>query len=181
MQTGRTLQGKHIDAFGPYYFQISDYRKYEFLWHYLMGFQNYFSGNFAQIFILWCSFTLAAAQNHIYKESVTSERKSNMAVLLQNYFPMPQLTPDCDRIFVLVLPLSYSMNINALDVIRLIETMIVFRISEDYCRCEIYVEDIGDITFCHITKIIPSLLKNFELCDHVRSTYSFCVYKDNTA
>ena len=35
MQTGRTLQGKHIDAVGPYSFQISDYIMYESLWHYL--------------------------------------------------------------------------------------------------------------------------------------------------
>jgi len=35
MQTGRTLQGKAIDAFSPYPFQLSDYIMCEFLWHYV--------------------------------------------------------------------------------------------------------------------------------------------------
>jgi len=60
---------------------------------------------------------------------------------------MPQLTPDCDRIDVLGLPQSHGMGINTLDVIILIQTMMEFRISEDYSRCDIYVVDFGDISF----------------------------------
>jgi len=35
MQTERTLQGKYIDAVGPYSFKISDCIEYEFLWHFV--------------------------------------------------------------------------------------------------------------------------------------------------
>ena len=91
------------------------------------------------------------------------------------------MTPDCDRIVVLGLPPCHFMDINTLDVIILIQIMMEFRISEDYCRCDIYVVDFGDITLCHITKIANSLLTKFELCDLVRSTQDFCVYKDNLA
>ena len=35
MQTGRALQGTHIDAVGPHFLQISDARIYELLCHYL--------------------------------------------------------------------------------------------------------------------------------------------------
>jgi len=35
IQTGSLLQGTHIDAVGPYFLQISDYRIYEFLCHYI--------------------------------------------------------------------------------------------------------------------------------------------------
>jgi len=94
-------------------------------------------------------------------------------------FPMPQLTSDCDRIVVLGLPPSYGMDFNTLNVIRIIQTMMEITISEDYCRCDIYVVDFGGITFCHITKIANSMLTKFELCDLVRSTYDFFVYKDN--
>ena len=88
---------------------------------------------------------------------------------------MLQLTPDFDRI---VVP-SHGMDINTLDVIISIQTIMEIRISEDYCRCDIYVVDFGGITFCHITKIANSMLTKFELCDLVRSTYDFFVYKDN--
>jgi len=94
---------------------------------------------------------------------------------------MPQLKPDFDRIVVLGLPPSHGMDINTLDVIILIQTMMEITISEYYCRYDIYVVDFGDITFCHITKIATSLLTKFELCDLVRSTYVFCIYKDNIA
>jgi len=73
------------------------------------------------------------------------------------------------------------MDINTLDVIILIQTMMEIRISEDYFLCDIYVEDFGDITLCLITKIATSLLTKFELCELVRSTYDFCIYKVNIA
>jgi len=63
MQTGRTLQGTHIDAVGSYFLQISDCRIYELLCHYLTVASNYLSDNVPQIFILWSSIRLTAAQN----------------------------------------------------------------------------------------------------------------------
>ena len=54
-------------------------------------------------------------------------------------FPKPHLTPGCYSIVVGGLPPSYGMDINTLDVIKLIQIKMEFRISEDYCRCDIYV------------------------------------------
>jgi hypothetical protein len=82
MQIGRTLQGTHIDAVGPYFLQISDCQIYETLCHYLTVISNYLSDNVPQIFILWSSIRLTAAQNHIYTDSVTSQTQTNMALSL---------------------------------------------------------------------------------------------------
>jgi len=120
----------------------------------------------------WSCFTPADAQNHIHKNSVTSETQSNIALLLQNYFPMPHLTPDCDRIVVhSILPFN-CMDFKTLYVIRLFKMMIEIRISEDYCRSNIYVLDYGNVTLCHISKIIPSLMKKCEFCALV-SPYTY--------
>jgi len=48
------------------------------------------------------------------------------------------------------------------------------RISEDYCRSDIYVADYGNMTLRHVTKITPSVVKKFELCALVSSTNIFC-------
>ena len=87
MQNGPMLQGTYIDAVGPYFLQISDERIYELLFHYLTVISKIFIRAFPTNFILWSSITLSAAQNHIYKESVTSETQSNMALSLQNFSP----------------------------------------------------------------------------------------------
>ena len=71
----------------PYSLQISDYSKYEFFCHYLTVIWKIFSRNFPQKFILLSSIILPAAQNHIYKDSVTSDTQSNTALSLQIFFP----------------------------------------------------------------------------------------------
>jgi hypothetical protein len=104
-----------------------------------------------------------------------------MALSLQIFFPMPQLTADCDRVVVLGLPPSDGTDFNPLNEIRLFQMMTEIRISEDYCLSDIHVVDFSNITLRHITKITPSLVKKFELCVLVSNTYIFWVYKESIA
>jgi len=92
---------------------------------------------------------------------------------------MPQLTPDCDRVVVCGYLPSDGVDFNPHYLLRLFQMLMEIRISEDYCRSDIYVTDFGNITLRHITKITPSVVKKFELCALVSTTYIFCVYKDN--
>ena len=94
---------------------------------------------------------------------------------------MPQLTPDCDRFIVLSIPPSDGLDFKPLYAFKLIQMVMEIRISEDYCRSDIYVLDYGNITLRHVTKITPSLLKKCELCAVVSSTNNFCVINDSRA
>jgi hypothetical protein len=88
---------------------------------------------------------------------------------------MPQLTPDCDRVVITTIPPSDGMDFIPLYGLRLFQMMMEIRISEDYCRSDIYVADFATLTLRHVTKITPSVLKKFELCGIVSSTHNFCV------
>jgi len=88
---------------------------------------------------------------------------------------MPQLTPDCDRVTVFGLPPTDGMEFNPLHAIKLIQMMMEIRISEDYCRSDIFVIDFGNFTLRHVTKITPSIVKKFELHVIVSSKNIFCV------
>jgi len=94
-------------------------------------------------------------------------------------FPMPQLTPDCDRVIVIVVAPTDGMDFNPLHVIKLFQLMMEIRISEDYCRSDIYVIDFGNFTLRHLTKVTPSIVKKFELCAIVSVTIIFCVYNES--
>ena len=89
---------------------------------------------------------------------------------------MPQLTPDYNRVVVIGVPPSDGMDLNPQNVLRLFQMLMEIRISEDYCRSDIYVVDYGYITLRHIKKLSPSLVKKFELCAFVSLTNNFCVY-----
>ena len=94
---------------------------------------------------------------------------------------MPQLTPDCERVVVVgFLPLD-GKDYNPIYMVRLIQMLMEIRISEDYWLSDIYVVDYGNITLRHISKISPSLVKKFELCTLVSTTYILYVYKENRA
>ena len=86
---------------------------------------------------------------------------------------MPHLTPECDRVVIISLPPSDGMDLNTLSVLKLIQMVMEIRISEDYCRSDIYVMDYGNITLRHVTKITPSYMKKYELCIVVSSTNIF--------
>jgi hypothetical protein len=105
-------------------------------------------------------------------------RQENSKVLLFHcriFFPMPQLTPDCDRVVVLIIPPSDGMDYNPLYAVKLIQIVMEIRISEDYCRSDIYVVDFRNITLRHVTRTTPSVMKKYELCAVVSSTNNFCV------
>jgi len=89
---------------------------------------------------------------------------------------MPQLTADCARVVVAVIPPTDGVEFNAIYALRLFQMLMEIRISEDYCLSDIYIVDYNNITLRHITKITPSLLKKFELCAIVSSTYIFSAY-----
>jgi len=92
---------------------------------------------------------------------------------------MPQLTPDCDRVMILGVPPSDGMEFNALSMVKLIQMVMEIRISEDYCLSDIFVVDYANITLRHATKFTPSLIKKYEMCAFVSSTYIYYVYKEN--
>jgi len=92
---------------------------------------------------------------------------------------MPQLTPDCDRVVLIGMAPTDGMEFNPLHAIKLIQLMMEIRISEDYCRSDIYVIDFGNFTLRHVTKITPSLVKKFELCAIVSSKNIFCVKNES--
>jgi len=50
--------------------------------------------------------------------------------------------------------------------------------SEDYCLSDVFIVDYANISLRHITRFTPSLIKKYEMCAFVSSTYIFYVYKD---
>ena len=79
------------------------------------------------------------------------------------------------------MPPSDGTDFNPVYFIRLLQMTMEIIMSEDYCLSDIYVADYGNITVRHISKMTPSLVKKFELCVLVSSTYIFCVHKENRA
>jgi hypothetical protein len=179
METERTLQGTHIDAVGPSSLQISHYSKYEFLCHYLTVISKIFFPEFPQQFIRWSSIKLTAIQNHIYKRVLRQEHNQICLFHCRFFLPMPQLTPDCDRVNVVGWPLSDGKDFNLLHALRLFQMMLEIRMSEDYCRSDIYLVDYGILTLRHVTKFTPSAIKKYELCAIVSSTNIFCVNNES--
>jgi len=92
---------------------------------------------------------------------------------------VPHLTPDCDRIIVAGLPPTDGMEFNALYAHKLFQLMMEIRISEDYCLSDILIIDFGNFTPRHVTKITPSIVKNFELCAIVSSKNIFCTNNES--
>jgi len=90
---------------------------------------------------------------------------------------MPQLTPDGNRVIILGVPPSDGVEFNGLHMVKLIQMVMEIKISEDYYLSDILVADYGNITLRHITKITPSLVKKYELCAFVSSTYIFFICK----
>jgi len=94
---------------------------------------------------------------------------------------MPQLTPDCDRVVVAVLPPLNGMEFHVLYVIKLIQMIMEIRISEDYWLSDILVVDFANITLQHISKATPSIVKKYEMCALVSNKNIFYVNNDSGA
>jgi len=120
-----------------------------------------------------------AMQNHIYKTVLCQEHSQIWLYHCRFCFPMPQLTPDCDRVTVFGLSPTDGMDFNPLYMIQLFQMVQEIRISEDYCRSDIYVIDYANITLPHVTKMTPSIVKKFVLCAIVSNTNIFCVNNES--
>jgi hypothetical protein len=94
---------------------------------------------------------------------------------------VPQLTSDCDRVIVTGLQPKNDFDFIPLDIIRLFQLMMEIRMTEDYCRSDIYVIDYANLTLHHVTKITPSIVRKLELCAFVSFTDIFCVNNYSTA
>ena len=143
-----------------------------------------FNCDFKNIFpginsILRTPINITATQNHIYKTVLCQEHSQIWLFRCSFCFPMPQLTPDCDRVVVLGLPPTDGMEFNPLHVVKLFQMMMELRISEDYCRSDINVIDYANITPRHVKETTPSIMKNFELCAFVSSKNIFCVNNES--
>jgi hypothetical protein len=130
--------------------------------------------------ILRFSIILTATQNHIYKTALRQQHSQMSLLLCSIFFPMPQLTPDCDRIIVIKLPTD-GTDFVALYVCKLIQMVMEITITEDYCRSYIFVMDYVNVTLRHVTKITPSWVKKYELCAVVSSTNNFYVFNNSRA
>jgi hypothetical protein len=130
----------------------------------------------SNIHSLYFHYPLCRTKSHIYRQCyVTNAVKYGSFVA--DIFPMPQLTADCNRVVVLGVQPSDCVEFNAMRMVKLIQTVMQFKISEDHYLSDILVADYGSVTLGHDTKITPSLLKKYELCAFVSSTYIFCVCK----
>jgi hypothetical protein len=78
--------------------------------------------------------------------------------------PLPQLTPNCDRVILYRLLSSNPTHYDPLNICKMNQMVIEIRMSEDYCRSDIYIFDLSKISLVHISKVTFPLLKKYELC-----------------
>ena len=78
-------------------------------------------------------------------------------------FPMPQLTPDFDRVIIYALSpdATHFNNSNYYKEMLLVQEV---RISEDYCHSDIIIVDLANYTLGHVPKVSFTDLKKYELC-----------------
>ena len=95
------------------------------------------------------------------------------------FFPMPQLTPNCERVLVLGFQPTDGTEFSPLHMAKIIQLVTEIRSSEDYCLSDIVVVDYANISPRHVTKFTPDVVKKYELCAFVSSTYIYCINKDN--
>jgi len=143
--------------------------------------KNIYSDFLSKIHSTDFHYLFCRAKSHIYRQCYVTNAVKYGSFVIGFFFPMPQLTPDCNRVVVSGLLPSDSTDFNPLYVIRLLQMMMEILISEDYCLSNIIVGDFGNITLRRLTGVTPSIVKKYELCVLVSSTYIICVYKDNTA
>jgi hypothetical protein len=83
---------------------------------------------------------------------------------------VPHLTPDCDRVVIYRLTTSDATLFETLDGIKIAQMVTEIKISEDYCRSDIYIIDFSFLSLGHVKKVSFPLLKKYELCSIVRIT-----------
>ena len=89
---------------------------------------------------------------------------------------MPKLTTDCDRVIILGLTSSHAASFDALDHIKVGQMILEIRISEDYCRSDIYIVDLSRFTLGHMAQFTFPLIEKYFLCAFVSTIY---IYNNN--
>jgi hypothetical protein len=80
------------------------------------------------------------------------------------FFPMPQLTPNCERVLVLGFQPSDGTEFSPLHMAKIVQLVMEIRCSEDYCVSDILLVDYANISPRHVTKFTPDVVKKYELC-----------------
>jgi len=91
----------------------------------------------------------------------------NKYVLSYHYrsvLPMPQLTPDYDRVMVFRLLTPNTTHFDLINVLKIVQMVMEVRIAEDYCRSDIQIYDLSFISVGHVSKFTLPLLKKYEMC-----------------
>jgi heptaprenylglyceryl phosphate synthase len=82
---------------------------------------------------------------------------------------MPKLTPQNDRVLIYGLLNPDDKEFDIVQQLKIMQMVQEIRISEDYCRSDIIVTDMGYYSLAHILKIGVPYVKKYELCSLVRS------------
>lgn len=88
------------------------------------------------------------------------------------HIPMPQLTPDSNRVSIMGLQTSDTSNYDSVNHIKIGHLVQEIRICEDYCLSDIYVIDLAKYSVGHIPKISLPLLRKLQLCSLVSTENS---------
>ena len=88
----------------------------------------------------------------------------------RSVLPMPQLTPDYDRVMVFRLLTPNTTHFDLINIFKMIQMVMEVRISEDYCRSDIQIYDFSAISVGHVSKFTLPLLKKYEMCAIVSVT-----------
>ena len=78
--------------------------------------------------------------------------------------PMPQLTPEFDRVIIHAIPSADATLVEVIDYIKLLLMVQEIRISEDYSHSDIIIADMANYTLAHVPKVNLTHLKKYELC-----------------
>ena len=82
----------------------------------------------------------------------------------RSVLPMPQLTPDYDRVMVFRLLTPNTTHFDFINVLKIVQMIMEIRISEDYCRSDIQIYDLSFFSVGHVSKFTLPLLKKYEMC-----------------
>jgi hypothetical protein len=85
------------------------------------------------------------------------------------FVPMPQMTPEFERVVIAALLKPDIIKLDSLSHFKLTQMVQEIRISEDYCRADIYVLDCRYGSLGHVSTITPTKLKAAHLCGLVSS------------
>ena len=87
------------------------------------------------------------------------------------YVPLPQLTRDCDRVIILGLTSADAASFDVYHHIKIGQMILEVRISEDYCRSDIYVVDLTRFTTGHAAKFTLPLITKYFKCAFVSTVF----------